>query len=71
MNQTWIFKESSCPRRKIEVFESGGGHPDFHNLLGEATVHRILRWILAFRSRASSQSFYITYVYNIISLVSP
>ena len=36
----------------------------------EAAVHRILRWVLAFRSRASSQSFYTTYVYIIVSSLS-
>ena len=39
-------------------------------MLGEATVHRILRWILAFCSRASSQSFYTTDVYIIVGLLS-
>ena len=50
----------------MEVFESGGGNPDFHNLLGRPP----LRWIMAFRSRASSQSFYTTYVYIIVSSLS-
>ena len=70
MNQTWIFKESAFPQRKIAVFEGEGGNPDFQNVLGEATVHRILRWIMAFRSRASAQSFYTTYVYIIVSILS-
>ena len=38
--------------------------------LREATVHRNLRWIMASRSRESSQSFYITHVYNLVSLLS-
>ena len=67
MNQTWISYEFACPRRKITIFEGEGGNPDFRDFLGEATVHRNLRWIMAFRSRASSQSFYITYVYTIVS----
>ena len=58
------------PRRKIAVFEGEGGNQDFRNILREATVHRNLRLIMAFRSRASSQSFYITHVYIIVSLLS-
>ena len=69
-SQPWIFQKPLFSRRKIEVFEGEGGNPDFQNFLGEATVHRILRWIMACRSRASSQSFYITYVYIIVSLLS-
>ena len=52
------------------MFEGERGNPDFRNFLGEATVHRNLRWIMAFRSRASSQSFYTTSVYIIVSLLS-
>ena len=70
MNQTWIFKESAFPRCKIAVFEGEGGNPDFRHFFGETTVHRNLRWIMTFRSRASSQSFYITHVYIIVSLLS-
>ena len=70
MNQTWIFKESAFSRRKIAVFEGEGGNPDFRNFLGEATVHRILRWIMACRSRASSRSLYITYFYIFVSFFS-
>ena len=70
MNQIWIFKESAFPRREIAVFEGEGGNPDFRHFFGETTVHRNLRWIITFRSRASSQSFYITHVYIIVSLLS-
>ena len=53
----------------MEGCEGGeGGNPDFQNFLGEATAHRNLLWIMAFRSRASSQSVYITYVYIIVGL---
>ena len=67
MNQTWIFKESAFSRRKIAVFESEGGNPDFRHFFGETTVHRNLRWIMTFRSRASSQSFYITHIISFSS----
>ena len=67
-SQPCIFQTSSFSRRKNEVFEGEGGNPDFQSFLGEATVHRILRWIMAFRSRASAQSFYTTYVYIIVSI---
>ena len=70
MNQIWIFKESAFSSRKIAVFEGEGGNPDFRHFFGETTVHRNLRWIMTFRSRASSQSFYITHVYIIVSLLS-
>ena len=65
-----IFQKMKLYRCKMEVFEGEGGNPDFRNFLGDATVHRNLRWIMAFRSRASSQSFYITYVYIIVSFLS-
>ena len=67
MNQTWIFEESVFPRFKFAFFEGEGGNPNFRHFLADATVHRNLRWIMAFRSRASSQSFYITYVYIFVS----
>ena len=70
MNQTWLFKEPAFSRRKIAVFEGEGGNPDFRHFFGETTVHRNLRWVMAFRSRASSQSFYTTYVYIAVSLLS-
>ena len=54
----------------MAVLEGEGGNPNFRHFLGEATVHHNLRWIMAFRSRASSQSFYNTYVYIIVSLLS-
>ena len=38
-----------------------GGTPVFQNFIWEATGHRILRGIMASRSRASSQSLYGTY----------
>ena len=68
--QPWIFQKPLFSSRKIEVFEGEGGNPDFRHFFGETTVHRNLRWIMAFRSRAYSQSFYITYVYIIVSLLS-
>ena len=54
----------------MAVFECEGGNPDFRHFLGEATVHRNLRWVIASRSRASELSFYITHVYIIVSLLS-
>ena len=33
-SQTSVFQKSPFSRCKIEVFENGGGNPDFHNLLG-------------------------------------
>ena len=33
-SQTSVFQKSPSSQREIEVFESGGGNPDFHNLLG-------------------------------------
>ena len=53
---------------KIKVFDGEGGTSEFQNCLGEATGHRMLLCIIACRSRASSQSFYNTYVYIIVSL---
>ena len=70
MNQTWIVKESVFPRREIAVFEREGGNPDFRHFFGETTVHRNLRWIMTFRSRASSQSFYITYLFMFVRFFS-
>ena len=69
--QPLIFQKPLFSRCKIEVFEGEGGNPDFQNFLGEATVHRILRWVMAFRSRASAQSFYTTYVYICLLYTSP
>ena len=47
-----------------------GGTSDFHQFFGEATGHFILRLIMACRSRASSQSLYITYFYICVGLLS-
>ena len=33
-SQTSVFQKPPFSGRKIEVFENGGGNPDFHNLLG-------------------------------------
>ena len=44
-----------------------GGTHVFQNFIGEATGHHILRRIMASRSRASSQSLYITYVYLLLA----
>ena len=33
-SQTSVFQKSPFSRCEIEVFENGGGNPDFHNLLG-------------------------------------
>ena len=43
----------------MKLQERKSGNPDFRHFLGEATVHRNLRWVMACRSRASSQSLYI------------
>ena len=53
------FQKMNFYRGKIKAFEGEGGASDCEHFFGDATGHRILRCILARRSRASSESPYI------------